>query len=70
MGIKNDISFEIDDSLVLIEHQSTISENMSLRMSMYLHRIFEKIANADSKAIYGKNPIELSNPACAKTIIF
>ena len=42
-GMKNDISFEIDDALALIEHQSTISENMPLRMSIYLNRIFEKI---------------------------
>ena len=32
MGMKNDISFTIDNFLVLIEHQSTINEFISLRM--------------------------------------
>jgi hypothetical protein len=62
LGMKNDISFIIDDTLVLIEHQSTINENMPLRMSMYLHRIWEKITNAEPKAIYGKHPIKIPNP--------
>ncbi|MDR1949741.1 MAG: Rpn family recombination-promoting nuclease/putative transposase [Spirochaetaceae bacterium] len=40
----NDISFEIGDKLVvLIEHQSTINENMPLRLLMYITKIYEKI---------------------------
>ncbi|MCL1911933.1 MAG: hypothetical protein FWG13_06985 [Leptospirales bacterium] len=35
IGMKNDISFMFDDTLVLIEHQSTINENMPMRMGMY-----------------------------------
>ena len=62
MGMKNDISFIIDDTLVLIEHQSTINENMSLRMGMYLFRIYEKITNADPMAKYGKRSIEIPDP--------
>ena len=40
----NDISFTIDNRLVvLIEHQSSINENMPLRLLEYIWRIYEKI---------------------------
>ncbi|WP_461247104.1 Rpn family recombination-promoting nuclease/putative transposase [Treponema sp. R6D11] len=40
----NDVSFLIDNRLVvLIEHQSTINENIPLRLLMYIARIYEKI---------------------------
>jgi hypothetical protein len=39
----NDISFVIDDKIVvLIEHQSTINENLPLRFLLYIARIYEK----------------------------
>jgi len=40
----NDLSFTIDNRLVvLIEHQSTINENIPLRLLMYIARVYEKI---------------------------
>ena len=54
MGMKNDISFTIDKFLVLIEHQSTINEFMSLRMSMYFFRLLEKLTIGDSEKQYGE----------------
>jgi predicted transposase/invertase (TIGR01784 family) len=43
-GQINDISFLIDNRLVvLIEHQSTINNNIPLRLLMYIARIYEKI---------------------------
>jgi len=52
----NDISFEIGGKLVvLIEHQSTINENMALRLHMYITRVYEKIL--EGKNIYSKNRI-------------
>jgi predicted transposase/invertase (TIGR01784 family) len=49
----NDISFTIDNRLVvLIEHQSTINNNMPLRLLMYIARIYEKII--DRKKTYQK----------------
>ena len=40
----NDVSFTINDRIViLIEHQSTINENVPLRLLMYIGRIYEKI---------------------------
>jgi hypothetical protein len=42
----NDISFVIDGKLVvLIEHQSSINENMPLRMLMYIAREYELLTN-------------------------
>jgi hypothetical protein len=47
----NDISFTIGDRLVvLIEHQSTINDNMPLRLLMYIARVYEKII--DHRKIY------------------
>jgi predicted transposase/invertase (TIGR01784 family) len=57
----NDISFEIDGKLVvLVEHQSTINENMALRFLMYIGRIYEKITKG--KNIYAKKLIEIPVP--------
>lgn len=43
-GIKNDISCKVDNRLIfLMEHQSTINENMPLRFLEYIGRIFELI---------------------------
>jgi hypothetical protein len=61
MGLGNDISFEIYDLLVLIEHQSTINENMARRMLMYLGRLYEKETNKDPDAIYKQNLEEIPN---------
>jgi len=43
-GQINDVSFLINNRLVvLIEHQSTINNNIPLRLLMYIARIYEKI---------------------------
>jgi hypothetical protein len=50
-GRMNDISFILGDLLVvLIEHQSTVNENMPLRLLLYIAKIYEKITEA--KDIY------------------
>ncbi|WP_461255238.1 RpnC/YadD family protein [Treponema sp. R80B11-R83G3] len=47
---RNDISFLIDNRLiVLIEHQSTINENMPLRCLMYVEKLYEVITNPEDK---------------------
>ena len=57
----NDISFEIDGKLVvLVEHQSTINENMALRFLMYIGRIYEKITKG--KNIYAEKPLKIPQP--------
>ena len=40
----NDLSFELDHQfVVLIEHQSTINDNMTVRLLMYCARVYEKL---------------------------
>ena len=57
----NDVSFVVDDKVVvLIEHQSTINENMPLRCLMYIARLYEKLI--DNKAVYRKQLIEIPKP--------
>ena len=61
MDMKNDISFTIDDKIIfLIEHQSTISENLPLRMLLYLSRVYEKIV--DREAAYGTTLVKIPVP--------
>jgi hypothetical protein len=57
----NDISFRIGDKIVvLIEHQSTINENMPLRLLLYIARIYEKITG--DKDLYHRKRIPLPLP--------
>jgi len=57
----NDVSFLIDNRLVvLIEHQSTINENIPLRLLEYIGRIYEKIIDHEKK--YQKNLIKIPRP--------
>ena len=61
-GMKNDISFEFDDALVLIEHQSTLSKDMALRIALYLFRLLEKISKTKPEALDKKYSKEIPNP--------
>jgi predicted transposase YdaD len=57
----NDISFVIDGKLVvLVEHQSTINNNMPLRMLIYMARIYEKICSKES--VYRTRRMEIPTP--------
>jgi len=57
----NDLSFTIDDRLiVLFEHQSTISENIPLRVLMYIARVYEKII--EKETIYHKKLVKIPRP--------
>ena len=49
MKFYNDIAMLIDGKIVvLVEHQSTINENMPFRMLEYIARIYEKITDLAS----------------------
>lgn len=57
----NDLSFQIGEHLVvLVEHQSTINNNMPLRMLIYLGRLYEKII--EQKAVYRSAVVPLPTP--------
>jgi predicted transposase/invertase (TIGR01784 family) len=60
-GLANDISFVIDGKIVvLIEHQSTINENMPLRMLSYVEGVYKKIIK--KKDVYRKLRIKIPYP--------
>ena len=57
----NDLSFVLDNQIVvLIEHQSTINENMALRLFLYSARVYEKITKR--KPLYKKKRIKIPVP--------
>jgi len=57
----NDIAFVLEDRLiVLIEHQSSINNNMPLRMLMYLAAEYEMII--DRKSLYKQGRVKIPTP--------
>ncbi|MDR1174448.1 MAG: Rpn family recombination-promoting nuclease/putative transposase [Treponema sp.] len=59
----NDISFEAGDKLVVIlEHQSTVSPNMPLRLLSYIARVYEKITAGKKTRLYGKKGFSIPRP--------
>ena len=57
----NDLSFTINDRVVvLVEHQSTINENVPLRLLMYIARVYEKII--DREKLYRKRLEQVPMP--------
>jgi hypothetical protein len=63
---RNDVAFVIEGKLVvLIEHQSTLCENMPVRLLIYIARVIERLINANSKlkqAIYGSTLMKIPKP--------
>jgi hypothetical protein len=58
---RNDIAFVVGGRMViLIEHQSTINENMPLRLLIYIARVYEKLV--DNEAIYKTKLVGLPRP--------
>ena len=58
----NDISFAIGGKMVvLIEHQSTLSSNLALRILFYIARIYEKII-IDNNNLYTTQLIRIPRP--------
>ena len=57
----NDVSWEIDGKLiVLVEHQSTVNENMPLRCLEYVTRIYESIVPVSQR--YAEKVYKIPNP--------
>ena len=57
----NDIAMLIDNKIViLVEHQSTINENMPFRILEYITRIYEKLTKRKNK--FGRKLIQLPIP--------
>ena len=62
LGMKNDVSFLLDDRITLYEHQSTWNPNMPLRDLLYISRLLEKHVNAGSRSIYSSSLIRIPAP--------
>ena len=61
MSYYNDISMLVDGKIVvLIEHQSTVNQNMPFRFLEYISRIYEKITSEEDR--FGKKLIKLPIP--------
>ena len=61
MKYYNDIAMLIDNKIVvLIEHQSTINENMPFRILEYIARIYEKVVKTKNK--FGKKLVKIPLP--------
>ncbi len=57
----NDVSFILDNKfVVLLEQQSTVNQNMPLRMLLYVARLYEKLL--DNQNIYKRGRINLFTP--------
>jgi predicted transposase/invertase (TIGR01784 family) len=60
-GVYNDLAFVLDDRLVvLIEHQSTINNNMPLRMLLYIAEIYDRLSK--DKDLYSPNIFKIPRP--------
>jgi len=58
---RNDLAFTIADKIViLMEHQSTINENMPLRLLIYLARVYEKLI--ERTTIYQTTLLKIPRP--------
>jgi hypothetical protein len=66
LGRRNDVSFLMEDRLVvLMEHQSTVCENMPVRLLIYLSYFYEKWFNMNEQlkqAIYGTQLLKIPKP--------
>ncbi|WP_232616858.1 Rpn family recombination-promoting nuclease/putative transposase, partial [Treponema primitia] len=57
----NDLSFTVGDKLVfVIEHQSTLNQNMPLRILSYIVRVYEKIIA--HRALYKTALVKIPKP--------
>ncbi len=62
MGMKNDVSCIVSNTLNLYEHQSTYNPNMPLRQLMYLGRQYDRYIKDTGKNIYSSKQLSLPVP--------
>lgn len=60
MSIKNDVSFIIDGSLSLYEHQSTYSPNLPLRFLLYISTLYSGMTRNEN--LYGTRAVKIPTP--------
>lgn len=62
LGMKNDISFIIDDVLNLYEHQASFNPNMGLRGFLYLADAYRKYIDTNNIHLYGSSAVKIPVP--------
>ena len=62
IGMKNDLSFLIDEEMNLYEHQSTVNPNMPLRGLLYLTDLLRGYIEKTGKRLYGSARIQVPTP--------
>lgn len=67
MGMKNDLSFILANTVSIYEQQSTFNPNMPLREFMYAARLYDKYIHDHKLNIYGTELITLPVP---KLVVF
>lgn len=67
IGMKNDLSFLIEDCMNLYEQQSTYNPNMPLRGFLYFSKLYDKYLSIHQCNIYGKKLIRIPTP---KYVVF
>ena len=64
MGMKNDLSFLIDDVLNLYEHQSSFSPNLPLRGLFYFSSLYREQIEPVKQRLYTNSPLSISTVSC------
>lgn len=62
MGMKNDLSFIIDDVMSLYEHQSTYSPNLPLRGLFYFSAMYRDYIEPMKQQLYTESPLQIPFP--------
>ncbi len=62
IGMKNDVSFIIDDHMPLWEQQSTYNPNMPVRGLMYYGKLYDAYMAKEHRQIYSSSLIKLPTP--------
>ena len=62
MGMKNDVSCIVSDTISLYEQQSTYNPNMPVRQLMYLGRQYDRYIEETGKNIYSSKQLHLPVP--------
>jgi len=60
--MKNDLSFIVEGTLNLYEHQSTFSKNLPLRGMLYYQELYKQMAEQHSWNLFGSKRIMLPTP--------
>ena len=64
MGMKNDVSFLVTDSINLWEHQSSFNPNMPARFFLHAGQLYDKYMNDRDIYRYGRRLQRLPKPKC------